>query len=290
MSNILAELSLTGPVLADGAWGTELQKRGLPVGELPDLWNLTHPETVADIARAYVEAGSRVILTNSFRANRIALGLHGARVREINQAGVAISKQAARGRANVFASLGPSGHSVGNSIADDELSDVFREQAELLAAGGAEALVIETMTDLREAKLALAAAHETGLPVIGCMAFDQNGRVVGNDTITVEQSLPELESCGAGAIGTNCGGTAAEMLNVVERMRAATRLPIWVKPHAGLPVMENGRPIYRSNPEEFAWDAMLVVSAGADFIGGCCGTGPEHIRSLVLRMTGGGLS
>ena len=172
---LIARLVAERPVLTDGAWGTELIARGLGAGECPDLWNLEFPERVLEVARAYVEAGSRVILTNTFGANRIALERHGLahRVREINRAGVEISRSAANGRALVFASLGPSGKLQGlGEVSEGELQEAFAGQAQTLAAAGADALVIETMSDLDEAKAAVAAARATGLPVVACMAFD----------------------------------------------------------------------------------------------------------------------
>ncbi|MBI3697379.1 MAG: homocysteine S-methyltransferase family protein, partial [Acidobacteria bacterium] len=163
------------PVVADGAWGTELQARGLEAGECPDAWNLSHPARVEGVARAYVEAGSRVLLTNTFRANRVALAGYGLadRTVEINRAGAAISRRAAAGRACVFASIGPSGKLLAAGEIDEKtLSAAFQEQARALAGAGADALVLETMADLAEARLAIAAAQETGLPVVASMVFD----------------------------------------------------------------------------------------------------------------------
>ncbi len=144
------------------------------------------------------------------------------------------------------------------------------------------------MMDLSEAKIALAATHTSGLPVVVCMVFNVQGDVLGDCKVTVEEAARELENGGAAAVGTNCGGTAAEMLSVVERLRRTTSLPVWVKPHAGLPHMENGRPVYRYNPNEFARDSMPLILAGANVIGGCCGTGPEHIRALAAAMSATG--
>ncbi len=290
MPEWLTQLLAAGPVVTDGAWGTELQARGLPAGELPDGWNLTHPERVAEVARAYVAAGSRVILTNTFGANRLRLAGHGLadRVAEINRRGVEISKQAAGPRARVFASIGPAGKMLltGETTAV-ELTDAFTEQAQALAEGGADALIIETMSDLEEAKLALAAAKTTGLPVVVCMVFDA-GRDKDRTLMgaTPEQVARELTAAGADVIGANCGVGIERYVPVCRRLRAATDRPVWIKPNAGLPVLENGGVVYHTTPEEFAGHVPELVAAGAGFIGGCCGTTPEFIRAVCARLVG----
>ncbi|HZR21627.1 MAG TPA: homocysteine S-methyltransferase family protein, partial [Verrucomicrobiae bacterium] len=175
MSGIIEELLANGPVVTDGAWGTQLQARGLGLGEFPDEWNLSHPDRVTEVARAYVEAGSRIILTNTFGANRLRLKERDLadRARQINQQGVALSRAAAAGRARVFASIGPSGKMLLNGdVTAEELAAAFAEQAVALSQAGADGLVVETMLDLEEAKLAVAAARQTGLPVVACMVFD----------------------------------------------------------------------------------------------------------------------
>lgn len=284
----LTQLLAGGPVVTDGAWGTELQARGLPAGEIPDAWNLTHPERVAEVARAYVAAGSRVILTNTFGANRLRLAGHGLaeRAAEIARRGVELSKQAAGPRAHVFASLGPSGRMLltGETTAA-ELTDAFTEQAQALAEGGADALVVETMSDLEEAKLALAAAKTTGLPVVVCMVFDsgrdQDRTLMG---ATPEQVARELTAAEADIIGANCGVGIERYVPVCRRLKAATDRPIWIKPNAGLPAVENGRVVYRTTPEEFARHVPELVAAGASFIGGCCGTNPDFIHAVCARL------
>jgi len=288
MPEWLTQLLTAGPVVTDGAWGTELQARGLPAGEIPDAWNLTRPERVAEVARAYVAAGSRVILTNTFGANRLRLAGHGLadRAAEIARRGVELSKQAAGTRARVFASIGPSGRMLltGETTAA-ELTDAFTEQAQALAEGGADALVIETMSDLEEAKLALAAAQTTGLPVVVCMVFD-SGRDKDRTLMgaTPEQVARELTAAGADVIGANCGVGIERYVSVCRRLQAATDRPIWIKPNAGLPVLECGRVVYHTTPEEFARHVPELVAAGASFIGGCCGTNPDFIRAVCARL------
>jgi 5-methyltetrahydrofolate--homocysteine methyltransferase len=274
-----------GPVLTDGAWGTQLQARGLAPGEVPDLWNLAHPDRVAAVARAYVEAGSQIILTNTFGANRLRLADSGnaERVREINEAGARISRTAADKRALVFASIGPSGKMLMNGdVTEDELRAAFTEQAQALAQGGADGLVVETMQDLAEARIATAAAKATGLPVVACMVFDsgkdKDRTMMGN---TPEQAATGLLEAGADVVGANCGQGIAGFVNICARLKAAANgHPVWIKANAGLPQMRDGKSVYTTTPAEFVGHAPAVLAAGASFIGGCCGTSPEFIRAL----------
>jgi len=282
---LIERLVAERPVLTDGAWGTELIARGLGAGECPDVWNLEFPDRVLEIGRAYVEAGSRAILTNTFGANRIALERYRVahRVREINQAGVEISLRAANGRASVFASIGPSGKLLGlGEVTRAELQEAFVEQADALATSGADALVIETMSDLDEARLAVAAARATGLPVVACMAFD-SGKTKTQTMMgtTAEEAARALMEAGADVIGANCGQSVEHYLPVYERLASATSRPIWLKPNAGAPQLAGDRTVYTTTPDEFAQAAAALAEAGATFIGGCCGTTPAFIRALA---------
>lgn len=284
MGNVIAELAAHGPVITDGAWGTQLQARGLPIGGCPDAWNLLHPDRVQAVARSYVDAGSQVILTNTFGANRVALERHGLadRAAEINRIGVAISRRAAGTRTRVFASMGPTGKMLAaGEVSPEDISAAFREQAHALAEGGADALVIETMSDLEEARIALEAARQTGLPVVVCMVYgagrDGDRTIMGH---TPEETAEALVAAGADALGANCGNGPVQMLPICQRLRAVTRLPLWIKPNAGLPEIVEGQAVYHMAPEEFAMEAIALVQAGATFIGGCCGTGPDFIRTL----------
>jgi len=275
-------------VLTDGAWGTQLQDRGLQAGECPDAWNLLYPERVEEVARAYVEAGSQVILTNTFRANRLALERYGLaeRTADINRAGVEISRRAAAGKALVFASIGPSGRMlVAGEITEDELVATFREQARALAEAGADAIVVETMADLTEARLAVTAALETGLPVVASMVFD-SGRNKDRTMmgVTPEQAARELSAVGAHVIGANCGQGIVGYVEICRRLHAATDRPIWIKPNAGLPEMVEGKAVYRVTPAEFASYVPALLEAGASFVGGCCGTTPDFIRAIASAL------
>jgi 5-methyltetrahydrofolate--homocysteine methyltransferase len=288
MHPLIASLVETAPVVTDGAWGTQLQSRGLPLGACPDEWNLSHPDAVESVARAYVEAGSAIILTNTFGANHVRLrefSLH-EKAANINRAGVKISKRAANGKALVFASIGPSGQLLAmGDVSESELEEAFCEQAEALAAGGADALVIETMSDLEEVALALRAARNTGLPVVACMTYDSGAD--GDRTMmgtTPEEATATLMKLGGDVIGANCGNGIEKFIPICQRLRAATALPLWIKANAGLPEMESGQAVYRMTPGDFAAHGPALVQAGATFVGGCCGTSPEHIRALRAAL------
>jgi len=282
---LLQRLLASGPVLTDGAWGTQLQARGLAIGEFPDAWNLTHPDKVAEVARAYVEAGSQIILTNTFGANRLRLAEAGLadRVVEINEAGARLSREAAGRQACVFASIGPSGQMLmSGETTPEEITAAFREQAAALAGGGADALVVETMTDLEEAKLAVAAAKATGLPVVASMVFD-SGREKDRTMMgtTPEQAAAGLVEAGADVVGANCGQGIAGFVKICARLKsAAPGRPVWIKANAGLPEVRDGKVYYATTPEQFASYVPALLAAGADFVGGCCGTSPEFIRAL----------
>lgn len=288
-TSLIEQLMAERPVLTDGAWGTELQARGLAAGELPDLWNLSHPDRVEDVARAYVEAGSRILLTNTFRANRIALERYGesARVGDVNRAGVEISRRAAGGRAFVFASIGPSGKMLATrDVTEAQLTAALTEQAKALAGAGANGLVVETMADLREAILAVEAAVATALPVVACMVFDsgknRDRTMMG---VTPRQAAVELTAAGASVIGANCGLGIEESIPVCEALATATNRPIWMKPNAGLPQLVDGRVCYPMGAEAFAACLPRLIAAGASFVGGCCGTSPDFVRALRARLT-----
>jgi 5-methyltetrahydrofolate--homocysteine methyltransferase len=293
MHEFIAQLISAGPVITDGAWGTQLQQRGLETGVCPDEWNLSHPGEVEAVARSYVEAGSQVILTNTFGANRLTLARHDLadKVAAINRGGVEISRKAAGDRARVFASMGPSGVMLMmGQTTPDEVQDAFAEQAEALAAAGADAIVLETFSDPAEIVLAIAAAGATGLPVVACMTFDSgkdhDRTLMGT---TPEQAAAKLAEAGALVIGSNCGQGIEGFLKITRRLRAATDRPLWIKPNAGLPQLIDGKPVYTQTPAQFADFVPALIEAGASFIGGCCGSSPEFIAAIgkVLRKNHG---
>lgn len=285
---LIDELIAAGPVITDGAWGTQLQSRGLTGGACPDQWNLSHADDVEQVPRAYAEAGSQIVLTNTFRANRVALASYDLeeQVVEINQAGVAISRRAAGDKARVFASIGPSGKMlISGEVTQETLRAAFVEQANAIAAAGADAIVIETMAELEEAELALAAAKETGLPVVACVVFDSGPN---NDCtmmgVTPEQAAQRLTSAGADVVGANCGQGIESYVDICRRMRTVTDKPLWIKANAGIPEVIDGEVVYQTTPEQFAAFAPALLAAGAQFIGGCCGTAPEFISALCQEI------
>ena len=278
------ELCGRAPVLLDGAWGTQLHTRGLATGEISERWNITHPAEVQALAGAYVEAGSGVVLTNTFGANRIVLARHGLddKTAEINREAARLSRSAADSRARVFGSIGPSGKMLlMGEVSEDELTGAFEEQARALADGGVDALVIETMADLDEAVCAVRAACGTGLPVVACMVYDSgpnNDRTMMG--ISPAEAAERLQEAGAWALGANCGQGPAGFRAILDQYAAVSRLPLWMKPNAGLPEVVDGNTVYRVTPEEFAREAAQLCGAGATFVGGCCGTGPAFIEAL----------
>jgi 5-methyltetrahydrofolate--homocysteine methyltransferase len=272
--------------VTDGVYGTELQKRGLSAGGCPELLNADSPAAVEAVARSYVAAGSDVIMTNTLGANRFMLDAYGAgdRAAELAQAAAAISSKATEGTdTKVFGSFGPTGKIVMMAdVPEEELFRAFAETAEGLARGGAEAIVLETFAELAEAEIALKAAKRaSGLPVVVSMVFgygpDKSATMMGN---TPADLAAMAEASGADGIGANCGVGPEPYVRVVGMLREATRLPIWIKPNAGLPVLKDGKTTFPMGPQEFASFVPRLVEAGASFIGGCCGTTPEHIRAV----------
>lgn len=277
------------PAFLDGAMGTELMKRGLKVGDPPELWNLENPEEVLEVQRAYVEAGAQVVLTNTFGGNRPKLGRAGMeeKLEEVNRRAVEIAREASGGRALVAGNLGPTGEFVEpyGTLSEEDLYRAFREQAEVLASSGVDLFVVETMSDLREVEAAVRACREFGLPVAASMSFEPADGFRTIMGVKPGEAAMALEEAGADIIGTNCGGISPEeMAEVVAEMGKATERPILAEPNAGRPELVGGRAVYKLSPEEFVEGMRKVARAGAKLLGGCCGTTPEHIRLLVMRL------
>lgn len=276
------------PIITDGAWGTQLQTYGLGGGGCPDQWNLSHPDTVEQVPRDYLNAGSQIVLTNTFRANRLALASYDLadQTVAINQIGVEISRRAVNGQAYVVSTMGPSGKMLlMGEVTKEELRDAFEEQANALAAAGTDAIVVETMADIEEAEVALWAAKNTGLPVVACVVFDSGPK--GDCTmtgVTPEQAARRLDDAGADVVGANCGSGIEGYVDICRRMNAVTDKPLWIKPNAGTPQMVNGEVTYTTKPEEFAAHGPALVEAGAQFVGGCCGTRPAFIAALRRQI------
>ncbi|MDO5327606.1 MAG: homocysteine S-methyltransferase family protein [Clostridia bacterium] len=267
-------------VLLDGAMGTMLQKMGMKPGETPEIMNLEKPEWILSIHRAYIRAGSQIIYANTFGANRRKLRRAGGNAKEIITAGVKLAKEAARETgAKTALDVGPIGELLEpmGALTFEEAYDVFAEMMEAGAAAGADLIVIETMTDLYEAKAALLAAKEkTSLPVFVTMSFDAAGRTFTG--CTVASMAHTLTGLGADAIGINCSLGPKELLPLARELRRHTHLPLIVKPNAGLPDPVDGH--YDLSAGEFALAMGDLIRAGAVFAGGCCGTDPEYIGAL----------
>ncbi len=273
-------------LLLDGAMGTVLQQRGLPPGGQPELLNLTNPELIASVHRAYLEAGSQVIYANTFGANRHKLARTGHSVEEVVTAGVRLARRAAEGTGALVAlDVGPLGTLLEpmGSLPFEEACDLFREAAQAGAGAGADLVVIETMTDLYEAKAALLAVKEhTDLPAFVTMSFEESGRTFTG--CTIPSMARTLEGLGADAIGLNCSLGPDRLAPLLEELCANTRLPVIAKPNAGLPDPVDGR--YDMGPEEFARAVLRCVEGGVNIVGGCCGTTPEYIRALRAALEG----
>jgi len=246
-----------------------------------------NPEKVESVARSYVEAGSQIVLTNTFSANRICLEQSNLaeKVREINIAGVQISKRAAGATALVFASIGPTGKSLFMGEVSPELvAQSYHEQAAALAEGGADGLVVETMMDLKEAEIAVQAAKSTGLPVVACMTFgkgkNKDHTMMG---VSVEQAVACFSNLGVDVIGSNCGQGLEGMLITCGVLKKLTDLPLWIKSNAGIPQFDEDKITYDTTAEQFVELVGPVIDSGVDFIGGCCGTNPAYIELISKK-------
>ncbi len=282
-------LSAKGVLIADGAWGTEMIKQGLKPGECPELWNLKYPDRIKAIAQFYKDAGADIILTNTFGGNRLKLKrtgvLDGIKVEEINRRGVELSKEVS-GDSLVFASIGPTGEFLKplGVITEDEMVECFAEQVKVFVDGGADGVIIETMTDLNEAKCALKAVKENSSLTVGVsMAFDKERKGFATMMgVTPEQAAIELEKAGADIVGANCGSvTIKDIVQIAKIMRKKTSLPLWIKPNAGAPQLQEERTVYLETPEEMGKYVPELIEIGVSVIGGCCGTTPEHIRIMA---------
>lgn len=267
-------------ILLDGAMGTNLRAAGMPVGVCVEKWALEHPEIILKLQRGYVDAGSDILYAPTFAANRIGLGLHGLehRLEEINRGLIALSKEAAGGRAFVAGDVTTASRS---GMGDIELFDVYAQQISVLADAGADLIVAETMLTLNETMIALEAARSVcDLPVMCTMTLEADGGLLGGGSVF--EALQVLQEMGSDAVGLNCSVGPDQLESVVSGLNAAARVPIIAKPNAGMPVIdENGFARYDMPPDVFAKSMCELVRRGASIVGGCCGTDPDYIRALA---------
>jgi 5-methyltetrahydrofolate--homocysteine methyltransferase len=276
-------------VLADGAMGTMLFAAGLQFGDPPEVWNLSHPDVVRRIHRGYLDAGSRILMTNTFGGNRLRLSLHNLehRVRELNQTAAVLLRgevDAAGGQALVAGDIGPTGSIMEptGTLAYDEAVEVFAEQAAGLIAGGVDLIWIETMSDLMEVRAAIEGVRREApaIPLIATMTFDTRGHTMMG--VSPEQAVKALSTWGADAVGGNCGNGPDELLGVIERMHAAEPGVVLVaKSNAGMPELVDMQAVYRADPATMATAVSAMVEAGATIVGGCCGTTPAHLAAMA---------
>lgn len=283
-----------GPLILDGATGSNLQRAGMPPGVCPELWILDHPQVLVDLQKSFIGAGTRLLYAPTFSGNRIKLAEYGVadRLSEINKELVALSRRAvsemgAVGRVLVAGDLTMTGVPLApvGPMQIEELIDIYKEQVTCLVDAGVDLFVVETMMSLAETRAAVIAIKEVcDLPIMASMTFQADGRsLYGTDPVT---ALVVLQSLGADIVGINCSTGPMEMLPFVRKMKEYANVPLMVKPNAGLPVLVDGNTVYPMGAEEFASFGPAFVEAGAALLGGCCGTTPEHIRLLAERVKG----
>ena len=289
----LSERIKQGLFLLDGAMGTELIARGIKVGKCSDYLNIESPDTIFDIHRAYLQAGSDAVLTNTFGANKYALGRHGLgdKVRDINKAAAQTARRAAGEEKYVLGDIGPSGDFLQplGSLKPQELKDAFAEQAQTLLAGGVDGFIIETMTALEEITIAIEAVKSVcDLPVFAAMAFDSAGddfrTMMGVDPATAAGQITAL---GIDAVGFNCGTLDMEQYTNLAEVYASEikgQAVLLAEPNAGKPELVETQVVYKVSPEDFAAAAGKIHLAGVNIIGGCCGTSPAHIKALAGKL------
>jgi 5-methyltetrahydrofolate--homocysteine methyltransferase len=288
MSRFSEALKNKSILIADGATGTQLQKAGLPLGMAPEQWVLENPEAIIAHHKSYLDAGSDIVLTNTFGGSRIKLSKNDLADRcvEINRTAAQLARKATGESGLVFGDIGPTGELLAplGSLTYEQAVEVFAEQAGALAENGVDAILIETMSDLMEAKAAVEGAQKAcKLPIIVTMSFDTHGRTMMG--VKPSTAATELWPMGLTAIGANCGRSLTETLTAVEAMRLADpTMVIMAKPNAGLPHMEGSDTVYDVTPEVMAEYALKFRDAGVKIFGGCCGSSPSHIQAAARAL------
>lgn len=291
MKSLVDEIKKGKVLVSDGAWGTFLFELGLENGDCPEIWNVTRRNDVLKVAKSYIDAGSDMILTNSFGGHPIKLDHYGFKdsTFEINKAAAEISREAAGEDKFVLGSMGPTGVVLMmGEVPEEEVYEGFCLQAKALAAGGADAILVETMMELQEGVLAIKAAKaSTDLEVISTFFFDKtvHGYYRTMMGVSPEQMVQAVKEAGADIIGANCGVGMDQMIEVVQAIREEdSTTPILVHTNAGMPVIKDGKTVYPESPEEMAGKVKKLVECGANVIGGCCGTTPDHIRAFIKAI------
>ena len=288
MTNLSSLLESGKPILLDGAMGTMLFDAGLDSGNSPEEWNVLHPEKVQKIHRDYIEAGSQIILTNTFGGSRVRLDTHGLadRVVELNKAAAEIARaeaQAAENPVLVAGSIGPSGEILEplGTLSFEDAQKSFADQATGLAAGGVDLFWIETMSDLEEVNAAISGARSVSdLPIAVTLSFDTHGRTMMG--VSPEMALKELQTQDIQLMGANCGTGSDELIEAIQALAALDpQVPLIAKANAGIPEMVGNEIVYNGSPEVMADYAIKVSQEGARLIGGCCGSTPDHIRAMA---------
>lgn len=289
MKSLLDRIKDGEILISDGAMGTFLQDKGLKPGECPESWTVLHPDAVKSIAEAYIASGSDIVETNSFGGTSYKLKEFGLadKVEEYNIAAAKLAKEAMGKKGYVAASVGPTGQIVedeGGFVTEQDLYNAFKEQIAALKDGGADAICIETMSSVAEAVQAIKAAKEnTDLPIICTFTFEMGARgfrtMMG---VAPERAAEEAVAAGADVIGANCGNGIAGMIEITKQMRAVMPdTPILIHANAGMPVFEDGKTVFKETPEDMASRVKELIAAGANIIGGCCGTTPDHIAAMA---------
>lgn len=290
MGKLIDKLNEGKVLISDGAWGTFLYEKGLEPGECPELMNVNRRGDVLDIAKSYIAAGSDIIETNSFGASSVKLREYSLedRAAELNKAAAEISREAA-GDKIVVGSIGPTGKMLlMGDISEDEMYGAFSEQAQALIEGGADAVCVETMMDPEEAKVAVRAAKDAGADVICTFTFEKmkDGSYKTMMGAAPKDAAAAAIEAGADVIGANCGNGMEAMADIVKELRAAYPDKfILIQANAGLPAAgADGNTVYPDTPEQMAEAALKVIAAGANIVGGCCGSAPEHIKEIRRRV------
>ncbi len=298
MKSLLERLAAGEILISDGAMGTFLQAKGLQPGESPEAWCCSHPDAVKSIAEAYIAAGSDIVETDSFGGTTFKQREFGLadKVDEFNTASAKLAKEAMGDKGYVAASVGPTGQIVedeGGDVTEEELYEAFKQQVIALAAGGADAVCIETMSSVTEAVQAIKASKDnTDLLVIATFTFEPGAHgfrtMMG---VTPSRAAGESVAAGADIIGANCGNGIANMIEITRELRAAApNTPILIHANAGMPVFEDGNTVFKETPADMAARVKELVEAGANIIGGCCGTTPAHIAAMAEVARGCGKS